>query len=91
MDSITRKTLTDDLVQWRIDQDPSVPCCELGGSQDLCALDDVRQLQLCSLLYQTPTECLPPGIPLRIGMPVEVRLVLKQLPEVRIVIQSMQR
>ncbi len=73
-------------MQWRIDQDPSVPSCQLAGSQDLRSLDDVRLLQLFSLLDQLSTECLPPGIPLWISKPVEVRIVLKQLPEVRIVI-----
>jgi hypothetical protein len=83
--------LPDNLVQWRIDQDPSMPCGQLGGSQDVCSLDDVRLLQLYSLIDQMPTECLPPGIPLWISKPVEVRIVLNHLPEVRIVIESMQR
>ncbi|MDQ3829191.1 MAG: hypothetical protein M3361_07745 [Candidatus Tectomicrobia bacterium] len=43
------------------------------------------------LLDHVPTEGLPPGIPLWISKPVEIRLVLKHLPEVRIVIESMQR
>ena len=57
----------------------------------MCALDDVRLWQLDRLLDQLPTEGLPPGIPLRISQPVEIRLVLQHLPEVRIVIESMQR
>jgi len=91
MGSIPRKTLPDNLVQWRIDQEPSVPYGQLGGSEDLCSLDDVRLGQLDGLIDQMPTECLPPRIPLWISKPVEVRLVLKHLPEVRIVIESMQR
>jgi len=63
------------------------------GNQDVCALDDVRLWQLDSLMDQMPTEFLPPGIPLWINTPVEVRrrIVLKHLPEVRIVVESMQR
>jgi hypothetical protein len=91
MGAIPRKTLPDNLVQWRIDQDPSVPCDQLGGSEDLRSLDDVRLSQLDGLIDQMPTEGLPPGIPLWISQPVEVRLVRKHLPEVRIVIESMQR
>ena len=83
--------LPDNLVQWRIYQDPSVPGGQLGGNQDVCALDDVRLWQLDRLMDQMPTEGLPPGIPLVIRQPVEVRLVRKHLPEVRIVIESMQR
>jgi hypothetical protein len=82
--------LPNNLVQWRIDQDPSVSCGQLRGSQDVGALDDVRLLQLDRLMDQMPTEGLPLDIPLWISQPVEVRLVLQHLPEVRIVIESMQ-
>jgi CRP-like cAMP-binding protein len=91
MGSTPRKILPDNLVQGRIDQDPSVPYGQLGGSQDLCALDDVRLWQLDRFLDQMPMECLPLGIPLWISRPVEIGLVLKHLPEVRIIIESMQR
>ncbi|MCI0727527.1 MAG: hypothetical protein L0332_12500 [Chloroflexi bacterium] len=91
MGSIPRQTLPDNLVQGRINQDPSVPGGQLGGSQNLGALDDVRLWQPDSLLDQMPTECLPVGIALWISKPVEIRLVLKHLPEVRIVIEAMQR
>src|SRR5438093_8386022 len=89
--AIPRKTLPDNLVQGRIDQDPSVPCGQFGSHQDVGALDDVRLLMLDRLMDQMPTECLPPGIPLWISKPVEIRLVRKHLPEVWIVIESMQR
>jgi hypothetical protein len=89
--SVPREMLPDNLVQGRIDQDPSVPSGPLGSRQDLGALDDVRRWQLDRLLDQMPTEGLPLGIPLWISPLVEIRLVLKHLPEVRIVIESMQR
>ena len=57
----------------------------------MCALDDMRLGQVDRLMDQMPTEGLPPGIPLWISHSVEVRLVRKHLPEVRIVIESMQR
>jgi hypothetical protein len=79
--------LPDNLVQRRIDQDPSVPCGQLRGSQDLCALNDVRLWQLDRLLDQMSTEGLPLDIPLWISQPVEIGLVWKHLPEVRIVIE----
>ena len=91
LSAIPRQMLPDNLVQWRIDQDPSVPCGQLRGSQDVGALDDVRLVQLDRLMDQMPTEGLPLGIPLWISQPVEVRLVLQHLPEVRIVIESTQR
>jgi hypothetical protein len=91
MGAAPRQILPDNLVQGRIDQDPPVPCGQLGGSQDVCALDDVRLWQLDRLLDQMSTEGLPLGIPLWISHPVEIGLVLKYLPEVRIVIESMQR
>jgi len=90
MGSIPRQILPDNLVQWRIDQDPSVPCGQLGGSQDVCSLDDVRLWQLDRLMDQMPTECLPPGIPLWISQPDEVRLEQQHLPEVRIVNEAAQ-
>ena len=85
--------LPDNLEQWRIDQDPSVPGGQLGGNQDVCALDDVRLWQLDRLMDQMPTEGLPPGIPLWIRHPGDVRrrIMLQHLPEVRIVIESTQR
>src|SRR5919198_821992 len=86
-----RQILPDNLTQGRIDQDPSVPGGQLGGSQDLCALNDVRRWQLDRLLDQMPTEGLPLGIPLWISQPVEIGLVRQHLPEVRIIIESMQR
>jgi hypothetical protein len=89
--AIPRQILPDNLVQGRIDQDPSVPCGQFGGHQDVGALDDVRLVELDRLMDQMPTEGLPPGIPLWISQPVEIRLVRKHLPEVRIVIESMQR
>jgi hypothetical protein len=89
--AIPRQILPDNLVQGRIDQDPSVLCGQFGGRQDMGALDDVRLVELDRLIDQMPTEGLPPGIPLWISQPVEIRLVRKHLPEVRIVIESMQR
>ena len=89
--------LPDNLEQWRIDQDPSVPGGQLGSNQDVCAIDDVRFWQLERRMDQMPTEGLPsgipPGIPLWINQPGDVRrrIVLQHLPEVRIVIESMQR
>ena len=68
--AIPRQMLPDNLEQWRIDQDPSVPGGQLGGNQDVCALDDVRLWQLDRLMDQMPTEGLPPGIPLGIRQPV---------------------
>src|SRR5262245_56566973 len=91
MGSPPRQILPDNLVQGCIDQDPSVPDGQLRGGQDLCALDDVRRWQLDRLLDQTPTESLPLGIPLWISQPVEIGLVLQHLPEVWIIIESMQR
>jgi len=91
MGAIPRQMLPDNLAQGRIDQDPSVSCGQLRGSQDVCALNDVRLWQLDSLPKQMPTECLPPSIPLWISQPVGFRrIVLHQLPEVRIVIELMQ-
>jgi hypothetical protein len=85
--------LSDNLEQWRIDQDPPVPGGQLGSNQDVSALDDVRLWQLDRLIDQMPTEGLPPGIPLGLRQPGDVRrrIKLQHLPEVRIVIESMQR
>src|SRR5262245_22389202 len=85
--------LPDNLEQWRIDQDPSVPGGQLGSHQAVGALDDGRLWQLERLLDQMPTEGLPLGISLGISQPGEVRrrIVPQHLPEVRIVIESMQR
>jgi hypothetical protein len=86
--------LPDNLVQGRIDQDPSVPGRQLGGRQDVGVLDDVRLGQLDRLLDQTPTRGLPPGIPLGRRRLVEFsRMALHprhQLPEDQIVIEAMQ-
>jgi hypothetical protein len=57
-------SVPDNLVQGRIDHDPSVPGGQLGGRQDVGALDDVRRWQRDGLLDQIPTEGLPLGIPL---------------------------
>ena len=59
----------------------------------MCALDDVRLWQLERFMDQMPTEGLPLGKPLGIRQSGEVRrrIVLQHLPEVRIVIESMQR
>ena len=86
--AILRQMLPDNLEQWRIDQDPSVPVVNSGVTR-MCALDDAA-VAAWRLMDQMPTEGLPPGIPW-ISQPVERRLVLQHLPEVRIVIESMQR
>jgi hypothetical protein len=89
--AIPRQILSDNLAHGRIDQDPSVACGQFWGHQDVRAVNDVRLLARDRLLDQIPTEGLPPGIPLWISQPVEIRLVRQHLPEVRIVIKSMQR
>jgi hypothetical protein len=91
MGATPRQILPDNLVQGRIDHDPSVPGGQLGGRQDVGALDDVRRWQRDGLLDRIPTEGLPLGIPLWISHPVEIGLVLQHLPEVRIVIEAMRR
>jgi hypothetical protein len=78
-------------VQRRIDQDPSVSSGQLGGGQDVGALDDVRLVERDCLLDYMLTEGLPPCIPLWIRLPVVPRLGRQHLPEVWIVIESMQR
>ena len=91
MGATPRQILPDNLVQGRIDHDPSVPGGQLGGRQDVGTLDDVRRWQRDGLLDQMPTEGLPLGIPLWISHPGEIGLVLQHLPEVRLVIEAMQR
>jgi hypothetical protein len=84
-----RQILPNNLAQGRIDQDPSVPCSQLRDSQDVCALNDMWRWQLDRFLDQMPTEGLPLSILLWISQPVEIGLVWKHLPKVRIVIESM--
>jgi hypothetical protein len=54
------------------------------------ALNDVRLMEPDRLLDQLPTEGLPPGIPLGIRHPVEPGFIREHLPEVGIIIESMQ-
>jgi hypothetical protein len=84
-----RQILPNNLVQGRIDQDPSVLSGQLRGRQDVCTLNDVLLWQLDRLLDQMSTEGLPLDIPLWISQLIEIGLVWKHLPKVRIVIESM--
>jgi hypothetical protein len=91
MSATPRQIVPHNLVQGRIDHDPSVPGGQLGGGQDVGTLDDVRWWQRDGLLDQMPTEGLPLGMPLWISHPGEIGLVLQHLPEVWIGIEAMQR
>jgi hypothetical protein len=82
--------LPDNLVQGRIDQDPSVPSGQLGGCQDVGALNNVWLRERDRLLDHLLPEGLPPGIQLWISHPVEPWFLRKHLPKVWIVIESMQ-
>src|SRR5262249_4041078 len=62
----------------------------LGGCQDVGALNDVWLRERDRLLDHLPSEGLPPGIQLWIRHPVEPWCLRKHLPEVWIVIESMQ-
>jgi hypothetical protein len=61
MSATPRQIVPHNLVQGRIDHDPSVPGGQLGGGQDVGTLDDVRWWQRDGLLDQMPTEGLPLG------------------------------